>query len=82
MLLDFWAALCGPCKMIPPIIVEIAEGVTDKKVNKVSVDEEPELVGTFNVMNIPTLIVIKDGKVANSVVGFRSKEVILKLLDV
>jgi len=51
-------------------------------VGKVNVDEEPELVRTFNIMNIPTLIVIKDGKVANSVVGFRSKEVILKLLDV
>ncbi|HOJ47671.1 MAG TPA: thioredoxin [Bacillota bacterium] len=82
VLLDFWATWCGPCKMIAPIIDEIAEEVTDKKVGKVNVDEEPELVRTFNIMNIPTLIVIKDGKVANSVVGFRSKEVILKLLDV
>lgn len=82
VLLDFWASWCGPCRMVSPIVDEIAEEVTDKKVGKINVDEEPELASSFNIMSIPTLIVIKDGKVANTAVGVRSKEAILKMLDV
>jgi thioredoxin 1 len=82
VLLDFWASWCGPCRMVSPIVDEIAEEVTDKKVGKVNVDEQPELASSFNVMSIPTLVVIKDGKVANTAVGVRSKEAILKMLDV
>lgn len=83
VLLDFWASWCGPCKMIAPIVEEIAEeydGVI--KVGKVNVDEEPFLAAQFGVVSIPTLIVIKDGRQVNSAVGYRTKEDIIKLLDV
>lgn len=83
VLIDFWASWCGPCKMIAPIVEEIAEeydGVI--KVGKVNVDEEPFLAAQFGVVSIPTLIVIKDGRQVNSVVGYRTKEDIIKLLDV
>ena len=65
VLLDFWASWCGPCRMVGPIIEEIAEERMDIKVGKVNVDEEQELATQFQVMSIPTLIVIKDGKVVN-----------------
>ena len=83
VLIDFWASWCGPCKMIAPIVEEIAEeydGVI--KVGKVNVDEEPFLAAQFGVVIIPTLIVIKDGRQVNSAVGYRTKEDIIKLLDV
>lgn len=83
VLIDFWASWCGPCKMIAPIVEEIAEeydGVI--KVGKVSVDEEPFLAAQFGVVSIPTLIVIKDGRQVNSAVGYRTKEDIIKLLNV
>lgn len=83
VLLDFWASWCGPCKMIAPIVEEIAEeydGVI--KVGKVNVDEEPFLAAQFGVVSIPTLVVIKDGRQVNSAVGYRTKEDIIKLLDV
>lgn len=83
VLIDFWASWCGPCKMIAPIVEEIAEeydGVI--KVGKVNVDEEPFLAAQFGVVSIPTLIVIKDGRQVNSAVGYRTKEDIIKLLDV
>lgn len=83
VLIDFWASWCGPCKMIAPIVEEIAEeydGVI--KVGKVNVDEEPFLTAQFGVVSIPTLIVIKDGRQVNSAVGYRTKEDIIKLLDV
>ena len=83
VLIDFWASWCGPCKMISPIVEEIAEeydGVI--KVGKVNVDEEPFLAAQFGVVSIPTLIVIKDGRQVNSAVGYRTKEDIIKLLDV
>jgi thioredoxin 1 len=81
VLLDFWATWCGPCRMVSPIVDEIAEEATDKKVGKINVDEQPELASSFNVMSIPTLVVIKDGKVANTAVGVRSKEAILKMFE-
>lgn len=80
VLLDFWAVWCGPCRMIAPIVDEIAEERTDIKVGKVNVDDQPELARVFKVMNIPTLLVLKDGKVVNQQIGAVSKEKILALL--
>ena len=80
VLLDFWASWCGPCRMLSPIVDEVAEERTDVKVGKVNVDEQPELAGEFGVMSIPTLVVMKDGKVVNQAVGVRPKEQILDLL--
>lgn len=80
VLIDFWAAWCGPCKMLSPTIEEIAGEVTDAKVGKVNVDEQPELAKQFNVMSIPTLVVMKDGKIANTSVGARPKADIVKML--
>lgn len=80
VLLDFWASWCGPCRMVAPIVEEIAQERTDVKVGKVNVDEQPELASQFGIMSIPTLIVIKDGKIINQAVGARSKEAILGML--
>ena len=81
VLLDFWASWCGPCKMIGPIIDQIADERSDIKVGKVNVDEEQELAVQFKVMSIPTLIVIKDGKVVNQSMGAKPKTAILSMLD-
>ena len=80
VLLDFWASWCGPCRMLSPIVDEIAEEVSTIKVGKVNIDVESDLAKTFKVMSIPTLIVIKDGKVANSSLGVKSKQNILDML--
>ncbi len=80
VLLDFWASWCGPCRMVGPIIDEIAAERTDIKVGKVNVDEQQELAVQFEVMSIPTLAVLKDGKVVNKSAGARPKEDILALL--
>ena len=80
VMVDFWASWCGPCRMVSPIVDEIADERSDIKVGKINVDEEPDLAGQFRVMSIPTLIVIKDGKVTNQAVGARPKEQILALL--
>ena len=80
VLLDFWASWCPPCKMISPIIDEIANELDDVKVGKVNVDEEPEIAAEFGVMSIPALIVVKNGKVINQAVGARPKAAILQLL--
>lgn len=81
VLLDFWADWCGPCRMVSPIIDEIAEETTDKKVCKINVDEQPELAQAFGVMSIPTLVVMKDGEVVGQSVGVKSKEAILQMLN-
>ena len=81
VLLDFWAPWCGPCRMVGPIVDEIADERGDIKVGKVNVDEQPELAGQFGVMSIPTLVVMQDGKVTQQVVGLRPKEQILAMLD-
>ncbi len=80
VLLDFYADWCGPCKMVAPIIEEIAEQRPDIKVGKINVDMEQELAAEFGISSIPTLIVIKDGKVTSKAVGSRTKEQILKML--
>ena len=80
VLLDFWASWCGPCRMLSPIVDEVAEERTDIKVGKVNVDEQPELAGEFGVMSIPTLLVFRDGELVNQAVGARPKAGVLALL--
>ncbi len=80
VLLDFWASWCGPCRMVSPIIDEIAEERSDIKVGKINVDEESELASQFQVMSIPTLVVVKDGRIVNQAVGVRPKAQILSML--
>lgn len=81
VLVDFWASWCGPCKMIGPIIDQIADERTDVKVCKVNVDDEQELAVQFKVMSIPTLLVFKDGQVVNQSLGAKPKAAILSMLD-
>lgn len=80
VLLDFWAGWCGPCRMLSPVVDEIAEERPDIKVGKVNVDEEAELAASFRVMSIPTLVVIRDGKVVNQSVGVKPKAAVLDML--
>ena len=81
VLIDFWASWCGPCRMVSPIVDEIADEVTDKKIGKINVDEQPELAKAFSIVSIPTLIVVKDGKVVNTSVGVKHKDAILNMLN-
>ena len=80
VLLDFYADWCGPCRMVGPVVSQIAEERSDIKVGKINVEKQPELAAQFQVMSIPMLAVIKDGKIANQVVGFRSKDQIEALI--
>lgn len=81
VLVDFWATWCGPCKMIAPIVKEIADEYDGKiLVGKVNVDEEPDLTMQYNVSSVPTLMVFKNGQLVNKAVGYREKDEILKML--
>ena len=81
VLLDFWATWCGPCRMVSPTVDEIAEENPQYKVGKVNVDEQPSLAAAFRIESIPTLVVIKDGKITNLAVGVKTKQEILSMLD-
>ena len=81
VLLDFWASWCGPCRMVSPVVDEIAEETPSVKVGKINVDEQQELAGAFNIMSIPTLVVMKNGKVIRQSVGVRPKQQILSMLS-
>ena len=81
VLLDFWAPWCAPCRMVVPIIEEIAIERPDIKVGKINVDEQPELASKFGIMSIPTLVVMKNGKIVQQVSGERPKNAILEMLQ-
>ena len=80
VLLDFWASWCAPCRMVAPIVEEIAGERGDIKVGKINVDEEPELANKFSIMSIPTLVVMKNGKIVQQVSVARPKNAILEML--
>ena len=80
VLLDFWASWCAPCRMVVPIIEEITGERPDIKVGKINVDEQPELASKFGIMSIPTLVVMKNGKIVQQVSGARPKDAILRML--
>ena len=81
VLLDFWARWCGPCRMVAPIVEEIAEENEDITVGKINVDDEPELAGRFGIASIPTLVVMDQGKIVAQSIGYRPKADLLTLLD-
>lgn len=80
VVIDFWVTWCGPCKMMAPVVEEVAKDYPDVKVCKVNVDEEPELSNAFKIVSIPTIVVIKNGEIIDSVVGYRPKEDIEKII--
>ena len=81
VLVDFWASWCGPCRMVAPLVDQIATENQEVKVGKVDIDAQPELASAFRVMSIPTLMVFKDGKLTKTTVGTRPKAAILAMLD-
>lgn len=82
VMIDFWASWCGPCKMLAPVVAELAEELDGKaKVSKVNVDEQPELAAAFQISSIPTVVVVKNGKMTQSSVGVRPKQQLLEMLS-
>lgn len=82
VLVDFWASWCGPCRMMAPVVDEIADEVTDAKVGKVNIDEQPELADAFKITSIPTLAVFKNGTIVSKSVGVRPKSAVIDMLSV
>jgi len=82
VLVDFWATWCGPCKMLSPIVEELAEELTQVKICKVNVDEQGALAEKYSVMSIPTLLVFKNGEVVNKTIGAKPKSDILEMLSI
>ncbi len=82
VLIDFWASWCGPCRMLSPVIEEIASEVKDKKICKVNVDEQPELARKFGVMSIPTLVVMNKGELVKKSLGVQPKNAVLSMLNI
>ncbi|MEG2000501.1 MAG: thioredoxin [Evtepia sp.] len=80
VLIDFWAGWCGPCRMLSPVVDELAAEVDSVKFCKVNVDEEPELAAKFRVMSIPMLVLMKDGKIVSQSVGVKPKEAVREML--
>ncbi len=80
VLVDFWASWCGPCRMVSPVLDEIAAENPQIKVVKINVDEQPELASAFKIMSIPTLVVMENGKIVNQSMGARPKQQILDML--
>ncbi|MEG2074149.1 MAG: thioredoxin, partial [Angelakisella sp.] len=78
---DFWAPWCGPCKMLSPVVDQLSDELTDVKVCKVNIDDEAELAARFGVMSIPTLVLIKGGKVIDTSVGLRPKDAIVAMIN-
>lgn len=81
VLVDFWASWCGPCRMLAPVIEEIANERSDIRVGKINVDEEEELAAAFGISGIPTVMLFKEGKAVNTAVGYRSKVQLLEMLN-
>ena len=82
VLIDFWASWCGPCRMLSPVIEEIATEIKDKKICKVNVDEQPELARKFGVMSIPTLVVMNKGELVKKSLGVQPKNAVLSMLNI
>lgn len=83
VVVDFWATWCGPCRMIAPVVEEIAEEYEGTiKVGKVNVDEEPELASQFKIVSIPTIVLVKDGKVTAKAIGYMTKDRLIKELGI
>lgn len=80
VLLDFWAPWCAPCRMLSPVLDEVADERPDVKVGKVNIDEQPELANRFGIMSIPALVVMEEGKIVNQALGARPKKAVLSLL--
>ncbi len=81
IIVDFWATWCGPCKMLAPVLAEIAEERADIKVGKVNIDEEPELATEFRIASIPTVMLFKDGKSVQTEIGYRSKDQLMEAFN-
>jgi thioredoxin 1 len=81
VMIDFWASWCGPCQTVAPVIEELAQELTDVKIAKVNVDEQPDLATKFRIMSIPTMVLLKNGKVIDTTVGAQSKEDLIRFIQ-